>query len=67
MQMRFTDEQVITILREVEAGTMQIKTLCKKHNITEQTFSAGSTSSVWRCPMHAGQGSEGGERPSRCW
>lgn len=38
MKKRFTDEQIIGILREAEIGTMSIKALCKKHNLTEQTF-----------------------------
>ena len=38
MKKRFTDEQVIAILRESEAGATPIKALCKKHNISEQTF-----------------------------
>ncbi len=38
MKKRFTDEQVIAIFREAEAGTAPIKALCKKHNISEQTF-----------------------------
>ncbi|UXZ38350.1 transposase [Cupriavidus gilardii] len=38
MKKRFTDEQIIGILREAEIGAMSIKALCKKHNVTEQTF-----------------------------
>ena len=38
MKKRFTDEQIISILREAETGAVSIKALCKKHNITEQTF-----------------------------
>jgi putative transposase len=38
MKKRFTDEQIIGILREAEVGAMSIKALCKKHNLTEQTF-----------------------------
>ena len=28
----------LDILREAEVGAMSIKALCKKHNLTEQTF-----------------------------
>ena len=38
MKKRFTDEQIIGILREAEVGAMSIKALCKKHNLTEQAF-----------------------------
>ena len=38
MKKRFTDEQIIGLLREAEVGAMSIKALCKKHNPTEQTF-----------------------------
>ena len=38
MKNRFSDEQFIGFLREAEAGAMSIKALCKKHNITDQTF-----------------------------
>ena len=38
MKKRYTDEQVIRILREAESREMPIKDLCKRHNITEQTF-----------------------------
>ncbi len=38
MKKRFTDEQMILILREAETGAMTIKALCRKHNITGQTF-----------------------------
>ena len=49
-QIRFTDEQIIGILL-AEIGAMSIKVLCKKHDLTEQTFSAGATSSAtWMYP-----------------
>ncbi len=35
---RFTEEQIIRVLREAERQEMPIKDLCKRHNITEQTF-----------------------------
>ncbi len=38
MKKRFTDEQVIGILREAEIGALSIKALCKQHKVTEQTF-----------------------------
>ena len=38
MKKRHTDEQIIAILREAEAGNVPVTTLCKRHNISEQTF-----------------------------
>lgn len=38
MKKRFTEEQIIGILREAETGAMPIKSLCEKYNVTEQTF-----------------------------
>ena len=34
---RFTDEQIIAVLREAEAGA-KAKDLCRKHGISEPTF-----------------------------
>ena len=34
---RFTEEQKITILQQAAAGS-QVRELCRKHGITEQTF-----------------------------
>jgi putative transposase len=35
---RFNNEQIISILREAEAGTVTIEALCRKHAIAEATF-----------------------------
>ena len=37
MKKRFTEEQIIQILKEAEAG-LPIKELCRKHNISDVTF-----------------------------
>ena len=34
---RFTDEQIIRILHEVEAG-VSVADICRKHNCSEQSF-----------------------------
>jgi len=36
MKKRFTDEQIIRILREAESRDEPVKDLCKRHNISEQ-------------------------------
>ncbi len=38
MKKRFTEEQVVAILRQADTDGVVIRDLCRKHNITEQTF-----------------------------
>jgi putative transposase len=38
MKKRFTDEQIVRILREAETKDQPLREVCKRHNITEQTF-----------------------------
>ncbi len=37
MKRRFTEEQIIGILKQAEAG-VKVKDLCRQHNVTEQTY-----------------------------
>lgn len=37
MKKRFSDEQIISILKEAEAG-LAVKELCRKYNISDATF-----------------------------
>ncbi len=37
MKKRFSDEQIISILREAEAG-VSVRELCRKHSISDATF-----------------------------
>lgn len=38
MKKRFSEEQIIHILREAEMKKCSIRDLCRKHGISEQTF-----------------------------
>ena len=38
MKKRYSEEQIIRILREAELHAVPIRDLCKQHNVSEQTF-----------------------------
>jgi putative transposase len=53
MKKRFSDEQIISIIREAEAG-VSARALCRKHAISDSTFYTWRKRyggmEVWRCP-----------------
>ena len=38
MKKRFTEEKIVNVLREAELEGSVIRDICRKYNITEQTF-----------------------------
>lgn len=38
MKKRFTEEQIISILGEADRDGVVIRDVCRRHNVTEQTF-----------------------------
>jgi putative transposase len=38
MKKRFSDEQIVTILREVDTEGKSIEDTCKRHKVSVQTF-----------------------------
>jgi len=51
---RFSEEQIITVLKEHQAG-IAVADICRKHGITMPRSTIGAIAMVgWKCPMHAG-------------
>jgi putative transposase len=51
---RFSEEQIIAILREQEAAAKTVE-VCRKHGISEATFYKWAASTVeWRLPTPGG-------------
>jgi len=42
---RFTEEQIVGVLKEAEAG-LKVETLCRKHGISQHTFYGGKRSTA---------------------
>jgi putative transposase len=49
---RFTEEQIIGILKEQEAGA-KTADMCRKHGISDATFCKYKAKYAWTCPMPA--------------
>lgn len=47
---RFTEEKIIGILKQAEAG-MTVASLCRQHGMSTQRFTSGVASTAeWTCP-----------------
>ena len=50
---RFSEEQIIGVLREHEAGA-KTEEVCRRHGISSATFTSGNRSTAgWRSRRHA--------------
>ena len=45
---KFTEEQIVRILKEVEAGA-KVGETCRKHGISEPTYYVWKSKFAWRC------------------
>ena len=52
---RFSEEQIIAVLKAAEAG-QKVADLCRKHGISEHTFSLQSLGEATGCCMTGGGG-----------
>ena len=50
---RFTEEQIIAILREQEAG-VPVMDLCRKHGLSSPTFYKWTSTVAWMCRRPGG-------------
>jgi putative transposase len=51
---RFSDSQIIAVLKHAEAGT-PVPELCREHGISSRRSTSGAASSAaWRCPWSRG-------------
>ena len=57
-----TEEQIIAVLREQEAGVATAE-LCRKHGVSSATFYKwGRSAAGWKSRTRAAEGAGGGER-----
>jgi transposase-like protein len=64
MQKRFSEEQIVGILRETETGGRSIGEVCRAHSVSESAVAMSPTlQSAVQCPREIGESADSPQWP----